>query len=344
MVTYKYEFKKEISKGEFGRVFLVRDKTLDADRAIKIIPKNNILNKNNLFQEAQILNGLQHPNIVEVYEAGEFNNDHIYIAMEYLEKGSLGNETMSGYVDLSRARKVMISILRGLEYSHSKKIIHHDIKPNNILISGIEAKLSDFGLAKFFNQPSVKSYGPHTSPEVILGKNYDFLSDIYSCGVTLYRMINGDSFFNIMQFSSAMHLRAAVLNGSFPDRSMYRDFVHKPMRAFVNKSMNIDPIKRFQTVNEMRKALEAIEVLPINWRETKSKNGSIWRGCLKNKLLVVSQEKDQSSKFSMKLSQGSSNDKLRVVHKFDKNNLSEIEAKKYLCSIMQSFVSGKEKL
>src|SRR3990167_9902400 len=107
-----------------------------------------VLNKQNFFQEAQLLKAVEHPNIVRVHETGQLTDGRLYVAMEYLSKGSLEDEAKGNFIPLTRAKRLMIDVLRGLDYAHSQGVIHRDIKPANILIgdSG-EGKLSDFGLA-----------------------------------------------------------------------------------------------------------------------------------------------------------------------------------------------------
>ena len=100
---------------------------------MKLISRNKI-HAENVFHEAAILQAAQHPNVVRIFGTGEWDADSIYIAMEYLPKGSLEDEAKGAYVDLTRARKIMIDVLRGLEHLHQNNILHRDLKPGNILI------------------------------------------------------------------------------------------------------------------------------------------------------------------------------------------------------------------
>lgn len=197
-----YDFKRRLGSGNFGEVWLAVDTGLNSTCALKCIPPDKVINQNNFFQEAQILKAAEHGNIVKVLETGRLKDGRIYVAMEYLKRGSLEDEASGAYVPLTRAKKVMIDALRGLEYAHSKNIIHRDIKPANILIGNtLEGKLSDFGLAlpdlATLNLSLVKQYQYllHLAPEVNSFRDYSCLSDIYACGITFYRLVNGDSFF-----------------------------------------------------------------------------------------------------------------------------------------------------
>jgi serine/threonine protein kinase len=179
----------------------VRDTGLNAIRALKLIPPSKVLDPSNFFLEAQTLQAVKHPNVVEVLEAGHLADGRIYVAMEYLEKGSLEDEASGAFVKLTRAKRVMVDVLRGLEHAHFNSIVHRDIKPGNIMIGdSSEGKLSDFGLALPANTNPVSlgvkayNYVAHLAPEVRLTGIYTEQADLYACGVTLYRLVNGDTY------------------------------------------------------------------------------------------------------------------------------------------------------
>jgi len=145
-----FDLKSKIGGGGFSEVWLAHDRNLDSECVVKKMPPSKIINQENFLYEAQILKKAEHPNIVKVLGTGYLNDGDIYISMEHLRKGSLDSKTQKGYTPISKSIKLMIDVLRGLEYAHSQKIIHRDIKPANILIgNACEGKLSDFGLAIF---------------------------------------------------------------------------------------------------------------------------------------------------------------------------------------------------
>ena len=178
-----FDFKKRLGSGYFGEVWLAVDTGLNYECALKCIPPDKVINKDNFYQEAQVLKAAEHPNIIKVTETGELNDKRIYVVMEYLKHGSIEDESAGAYVHLSRARRLMVDILRGLEYAHSKNIIHRDIKPANILVGNSgEGVLSDFGLAfqdiATVDLTAVKQYQYllHLGPEVKKFKDYSKLS------------------------------------------------------------------------------------------------------------------------------------------------------------------------
>ena len=126
----------------------MEDLGLKVQRALKLIESLNVLNPDNLFHEAQVLKALEQDNIVRVEDTGTLKDGRVYVAMEYLAKGSLEDEASGSYVDLTRAKDILADVLRGLHYAHTHHILHRDLKPVNILIGpSRQGKLSDFRLA-----------------------------------------------------------------------------------------------------------------------------------------------------------------------------------------------------
>ena len=99
-----FDYRKRLGVGYFGEVWLVTDTGLNADRALKLIPPNKVLNPRNFFHEAQVLKAVEHSNIVRVEETGTLRDGRIYVAMEYLANGSLDDEAKGSYVPLTRAK------------------------------------------------------------------------------------------------------------------------------------------------------------------------------------------------------------------------------------------------
>ncbi|RME04478.1 MAG: serine/threonine protein kinase [Planctomycetota bacterium] len=279
----KYLLLKKLGEGGNAVVYLGVDKITQQKRAIKISPPNNALillesedavdedERVKRFQaEARILQNLEHPNIIRVYESGNIRG-YLYYAMEYVEGVTLYDLLcQSEYIEESLALLIGKQVAQALDYCHQKFIVHRDIKPENIMVSSqSRIKLFDFGLAKSFH-PSTKGaqltgagiiLGTpiYMSPEQIgLDNSYsglDIRSDIYSLGVTLFHMVTGeppyvhDSPLTIM----AMHLRERV-------PLAYRRFprVSKETSYLIQKMMAKKPKDRFQTPRELIEAIEEI--------------------------------------------------------------------------------------
>lgn len=342
-MAISFDYIKRLGAGYFGEVWHAIDVGLDCECALKLIPKEKVTNKNNYFQEAQILKLAEHPNIVKVLETGAMDDDIIYVKMEYLKNGSLEDEAKGAYVKLSRAKILMIDVLRGLEYAHSKGIIHRDIKPANILIgNSFEGKLSDFGLAlpniENLDLTSIKKYQYllHLAPEVTSFEKYTYLSDIYACGATLYRLVNGDDFLPRLPISE---VRERTQNGTFPNRGNYRLFIPRSMRLLINRALNIDPKNRFQSAEKMRHSLEKI-IIEADWEERKIPNGIKWlmkRGEIYH---MVALFQGINQKWNVRIRKGKNIDKLRKYKRLSKYNLSYKKAEIITKRLLQKYVKS----
>jgi eukaryotic-like serine/threonine-protein kinase len=270
--------RERLGAGHFGEVWLEFDQALGANRAVKYIRPGKIVSPNETFREAQLLAKLAHPNVVPVYEAGRLQDGTIYIAMEYCKRGSVESRHKGRPLPLKRARKVVVDILRGLEFAHRKGVLHRDIKPANILCkTSLDYVLSDFGLAALLGSRETQkcyAYMAHLAPEVLKTGTFAKPADIYAAGVTAYRLINGDSMFS--SFPTTAELRRGILDGTHPRRDRYRIYVPKRLRAVVNRALEVEPQKRFSSAEEFRHALEQVSI-SCSWAEEATKDGPTWR-------------------------------------------------------------------
>jgi serine/threonine protein kinase len=341
-----FQFIKRLGSGYFGEVWKVKDTGLNSVFALKLIPPDKLINPDNFYQEAQTLKAAEHPNIVEVYETGEMADGRIYVKMEFLVNGSLEDEASGAYIPLTRTKKLMIDLLRGLEHAHSKKIVHRDIKPANIMIGNSrEGKLSDFGLAlpdlKKVDVSVLKKYQywMHLAPEVNELSDYTYLSDIYSCGITLYRLVNGDSYIPAIPISD---LRDLASQGKFPNRKHYRDFIPIALKRVINKALSVDPADRYDSAEEMRHALEQVN-LCINWSENILSNGVRWRSSHNGQVIQLLKTENKDKTWNVELKKGANKASLRRKNNLCTEKLSKKDAEKISKRILQDFVLGKEK-
>lgn len=280
-MAVSFDFRRRLGSGNFGEVWEARETGLDRTVALKCIPPAKILNQKNFFQEAQTLQAAAHPNIVEVLDTGTLHDGRIYVAMEYLKRGSLEDLTQGAILGLSQTRKVMIDVLRGLAHAHSIGIIHRDIKPANIMIgSAGEGQLSDFGLAlpdlSKLDPTQLKEYQYvlHLAPEIRGISDFSVVSDIYACGVTLFRLVNGDV---ALPQVAPGRIQKMARQGEFPPRDAYRDFVPRSMRRLINKALSVDPMKRYTSADALRHAVEAQD-FRIDWEESVGQQRVMWTG------------------------------------------------------------------
>lgn len=307
-MTASFEFRERLGSGYFGEVWRAIDNGLGCEIALKCIPPDKIINSANLHQEAQTLKASEHPNIVRVTETGTLSDGRVYVSMEYLPQGSVEDEASGAPLRLPRAKHLMVDLLRGLAHAHSQGIVHRDIKPANIMIGNVgEGKFSDFGLAV----PDIASvdasqfkqyqYRLHLAPEVRKMTDYTTLSDIYACGVTLYRLVNGDTYLPSIDLAEATR---RARRGEFPPRDQYRDFIPTSLRRLINRALSVDPNERYQSADNMRHAIEQQSLL-VAWSEKKIYGGTMWEGSSVNgKEHVVSLTQGTDSKWSIEYKTG----------------------------------------
>ena len=239
----------------------------------------------------------------------------------------------------------MIDVLRALGHAHSRDIVHRDVKPANILIGNAgEAKLSDFGLAlpdlQSLNVAQLKQYQYvlHLAPEVRRIQDYTPLSDIYAAGVTMYRLVNGDS--NLPQITPDQAQRLAR-RGEFPSRNGYREFVPQALKRIINKALNVDPGMRYQSADEMRHALER-QVLLVDWSEMTSPTRTVWQGTGASGLhYQVLKAKQSNQRWKVETRRGRSVNALRRSGSLCFSDLRKQDADKRARRILHHFVSRK---
>ncbi len=202
LIDDRYKIKASIGHGGMSDVFEGYDIVMKRAVAFKILNEESVLNPQNLTRfenEARIAASLFHPNIVRIYDYGYYEGAP-YIVNE-LQKGQTLKDalTFKRFFSLPEACQIMIQVLEGLAYIHSKGIIHRDIKPQNIFYGsdGI-AKIADFGISiiKYYNlnldEPKkVVGTAQYLAPEVLRGSKPNEQSDIYAAGVLFFELLTG---------------------------------------------------------------------------------------------------------------------------------------------------------
>ncbi len=264
----KFEIIDFLGNGNFGFVFQAYDPLLKADRAIKLIKVPKPEKFVEAVKEAQTLDACRHKHIVDVKEVDVAMYEGVpcvYIAMEYLAKGSIQKHLEKRFISIQDTCKIITEALLGLEHAHNSNVLHRDIKPGNILFGDNgEAKLSDFGLALDYHvDPSdTLGYRPHQPLEVIDGNPMNKLSDIYAMGITFFRLLNNIDELEFT-FSTLDDWRKAVKGNKYPDRT-YSPHIPKNVKTIVNKAINNNPDKRYKCASDFRQAIEKISLL-IDW-------------------------------------------------------------------------------
>lgn len=202
----RYELHKRIARGGMADVVLARDQLLERPVAVKILFAE--FATDNAFverfrREAQAAAGLNHPNIVGVYDWGREGNTY-FIVMEYVDGRSLADLLRTeGTLHPDRAADIATDVAAALGFAHRNGVVHRDIKPGNVLISSAGlVKVTDFGIARAITHNaeealtqtgSVMGTATYFSPEQAQGKSVDPRSDLYSLGVVMYEMVCGSA-------------------------------------------------------------------------------------------------------------------------------------------------------
>ncbi len=250
----RYKIIGELGRGGMGIVYKVQDTVLDRIVAFKVLPQALVENPqaiSNFMREAQAAAKLNHPNIVTVYDTGEYQGRY-YIAMEYVE-GTTLKEILRrrGAISPSGVMHVLMQICEALAYAHEKKVVHRDIKPANAMWTrDKKVKLMDFGLAKVIeearNHTTVVAGTPYyMSPEQTLGKNVDHRTDIYSLGVAIFEMATGT-----VPFKEGNIPYHHVHTAPPKIRELRPDLPHT-LSAIVERCLEKDPANRYQSAGEI---------------------------------------------------------------------------------------------
>lgn len=267
----RYDVIRVLGKGAMGVVYEARDPHLDRKVAIKTIriddltPQQTAEYEKRFLTEARSVARLSHPGIVSVYDAGQ-TGDVTYLVMEYVPGVNLKHCLRHG-VQFSPAGAVQIvlDVLTALGHAHEQKIIHRDVKPENILMDAAGVvKLTDFGIAKMLdaevdNGTQVMGHSIGTprymSPEQVCGKVVDERSDVFSAGVLLYELLTAT-----VPFDGAHHMAIAsqILHESPPPPSSRVADMPEALDAVLYTALAKAPAERFQTAADFRAELARI--------------------------------------------------------------------------------------
>jgi hypothetical protein len=270
----RFRLQALIGQGAMGRVFRAEDTTLQRRVALKVISlfdRTGQINPaaNRFLTEARAAAALEHPHVVQVFEAGEAGNV-CFIAMELLEGGSLRELVdASGPLDAHRACQLTAEAAEALAHAHAAGIIHRDIKPANLMLSRHgRCKVTDFGLAVIDDgstgpAPSLSERRVGTplfaAPEVIRGASADERSDLYSLGATLFFLLTGRPPFIAHGRAEAMraHLELPV-----PDIRAIRPDLPGGLAEAITRSLDKDPGGRFGSAEQFSRVLR-VYTIPV---------------------------------------------------------------------------------
>src|SRR5213596_2334885 len=265
-----YKLSERIGTGGMGDVYLASDIVAGRKAALKLLPMRFTSDAERLKrfqQEAHAVVGLNHPNILTVYEIGEDHSTH-YIASELIEGETLRQRLTRGRIEVSEAIDIAIQVASALAAAHEAGVVHRDIKPENIMLrpDGY-VKVLDFGIAKLSEQRlashdhTVETTAPlqtrpglvlgtarYMSPEQARGQKVDVRTDIWSLGVVFYEMVGGSPPFRGDTPSDCI---ASILTTEPPPLSGVLTDVPLKLESILQKALRKSSDERYQTIKEM---------------------------------------------------------------------------------------------
>src|SRR5436190_8142141 len=259
-----------------GEVYRARDARLGRTVAIKVLPASFSSDRDRLqrfIQEARAAAGLNHPNILSIFDIGE-EQGAPYIVSELLEGETLRDRLRMGPIPVRKAVEFALQAARGLAAAHEKGIVHRDLKPENLFLTEDgHLKILDFGLAKL-TRPDGESGAAdaatvqavtepglvmgtvgYMAPEQVRGKAADARSDLFAFGAILYEMISGKRAFHGETPADTM---SAILKEDPPELSETGRNVPPALARIVNHCLEKSPAQRFQSSSDVAFALEAL--------------------------------------------------------------------------------------
>jgi eukaryotic-like serine/threonine-protein kinase len=270
-----YKISEAIGTGGMGEVYLATDVIAGRKAALKLLPlrfTGDATRLKRFQQEAHAVVGLNHPNILTVYEIGEDHSIH-YIASELIEGETLRQRLMCGPMELSEAVDIAIQVASALAAAHHAGIVHRDIKPENIMLrpDGY-VKVLDLGIAKLAEQEvpammprdealllvetnlgAVLGTVRYMSPEQACGAPVDKTTDISSLGVVLYEMVTGHAPFT---GDTPKEVMSSILEKEPPPLTRYVAHAVTELQQIISKTLRKDRAQRYHSAHELLQALK----------------------------------------------------------------------------------------
>ena len=275
----RYEIRSQLGAGGMGEVYLAVDPDLNRKVALKVLPEDFAAKPHAMqrfIQEAKAASGLNHPNIITIYEIGTDRGTY-FIAAEFIDGETLRNHAMRSPMSVSKAIDIGLQIASALSTAHAAGIIHRDIKPENVMVrrDGI-VKVLDFGLAKLTERWSTSDVDPdaatkaivqtqsgvivgttaYMSPEQTRALDVDTRTDIWSLGVLLYEMITGATPF---KGHTASDTSAAILKTDPTPLSEMLPETPFELERIVSKALQKERDERYQTIKDLELDLKALK-------------------------------------------------------------------------------------
>lgn len=264
-----YQLEEEIGRGSMGMVYRGKQIALGREIAVKVLSRALAKDASyvaRFIREAQIIAGLNHPHIVQIYDAGQ-QNGLLYFVMEYVQGPTIANLLhLDGTIPLHFAIEYSAQIAEALDAAYGERnVIHRDIKPENLMLDRWgKVKVMDFGLARAPGQQRITVAKTlvgsiyYASPEQVWGHQLDNRSDIYALGVVLYEMVTGQRPF---VGRSLPELTQAIIGGPLKPPGFYNPEIPEALEHIILTAMSRDRQQRYEQAILMARALRTLNLL-----------------------------------------------------------------------------------
>ncbi len=263
-----YLLEEEIGRGSMGMVYRGKQIALGREVAIKVLPRALAKDASyvaRFIREAQIIAGLNHPNIVQIYDAGQ-QGGLLYFVMEYIQGPTIGSLLLiDGFLPLYLATEYTAQIADALDSAYKERnVIHRDIKPENLMLDRWgKIKVMDFGLARAPGQLQITLAKTlvgsiyYASPEQVWGQTLDNRSDIYALGVVLYEMVTGHRPFTGRTLAE---LTQAIVGGTLRPPSTYNQEISNELEQIILTAMARNRDERYENAGLMAQDLRSLNL------------------------------------------------------------------------------------
>ncbi|QOD65801.1 serine/threonine protein kinase [Ochrobactrum sp. MT180101] len=332
---------EEIGRGHFGCVHIGSD--LLRDRlAVKVMTRKEgedeqvwIARRDGLVREGDRLHRAAHPNVVLVHYITTGRDGHeIQLSMEYCAGGSLETHYKSGPMNCADVRKFGKQVCLGLASLHDRGMVHRDIKPGNILISGEGvAKVSDFGLVTddiVEGYAHGAGYTDHLAPEFYTAGVCSIKTDIWALGITLYRLLHGHDWYN-----AQVRPRFLVRNGGFAQTLKWLPHISDSWRRTIKRMLSDDSADRPSDMRDVSRLLGSITV-DNPWACTVAENQISWRRNRQERIQTVQFNRHSSRSYSWSAFSASVAPNGRNRQLGGAENLNRIQAERELRSFFNA--------
>ena len=255
----KYEIQGEVGRGSMGAVFAAYDPYVDRRVAVKVALTDTLKDKESgerfrkmFFNEAHTAGMLQHPNILDIFDAG-MDDDKCYIVMELVENGTTLKDhcRSENLLPLNQVAEIIFKCAKALDYAHKQGVIHRDIKPTNILLTkNMDVKIADFSIAHIASTDMTQTMpmgfvgSPrYMSPEQVQEDIITNQTDLFSLGIVAYELFTGRHPFGGETFSSLIH---KVINEEPVPMDHFRADLPEVLEKIIFKALEKQPERRYR--------------------------------------------------------------------------------------------------